>query len=197
MNKQRKNAWHRIAALAMISVLLLTIFAMPALAMGRSGHKNAMGQRTRRGFFGRTADDIENGAESILDGVTDIPNAIESAIDPADSNTESGTNATDPEAETAPDTEMADDESLENGTNIPDEDIGGAVADNDNDGLSDAKDPDDDNDGVRDPVDTDADGDGMSDDSETTGIIGIVIAVAIVIAIIVLVLAVIPRAKKR
>lgn len=82
-------------------------------------------------------------------------------------------------------------------TNVPDSDIGGAAPDTDRDGLTDEKDPDDDGDGLPDKVDPDADGDKLNDTDESTGIVGIVLAVIIVLAIIVTIFAVIPRKNKK
>ncbi len=81
-------------------------------------------------------------------------------------------------------------------TNVPDSDIGGAVEDNDNDGISDPKDTDDDGDGLPDAVDPDADGDTVDDTDETTGVVGIVIAVIIVVAVIAVIFALMPKKKK-
>ncbi len=81
-------------------------------------------------------------------------------------------------------------------TNVPDTDIGGAVEDSDNDGISDPKDTDDDGDGLPDAVDPDADGDKVDDTSETTGIVGIIIAVIIVVAVIAVIFALMPKKKK-
>lgn len=221
MKKQPSVAWIRIGALLVATVLILVTGVLPVLAVGMGGR----GGRDK-GILGRTGDAIESGAEkvesgaeSIVDDLTDIPNGTDQN-DTADGNdqgvpdgTDQGgadTNGGDMNGDganggTATDTNIADtdrndglmgDEVPEDGTNIPDTDIGGAVEDNDHDGVSDPTDPDDDNDGVRDPVDTDADGDGVEDSDETTGVIGIVIAVIVVIAIIILVVAVIPRARK-
>lgn len=81
-------------------------------------------------------------------------------------------------------------------TNVPDDDIGGAVGDNDHDNVPDAVDSDDDNDGIKDPLDSDANGDGVDDEEKTTGIVGIVIAVVAVIAVIAVVIAVMPKKNK-
>ena len=200
--KMKSNARHtRLLALLTALVLVAAVAALPAFAMGKGAHKRHMGER--RGFIGRTIDDMESGLGDVADDLADIPNGVDSNV-PEGENNANG-EATIPNQYTTDGTDMTNDmnggilgdESLEDGTNIPDEHIGGAVADNDTDGIPDAKDPDDDNDGIADQADTDRDGDGMVDKDETTGVIGIVIAVLVVIAIIILVIAVIPRAKRR
>ena len=82
-------------------------------------------------------------------------------------------------------------------TNVPDTDIGGAAPDTDGDGLTNTQDPDDDGDGLPDQTDPDADGDKVDDTDESTGIVGIVLAVIIVLAIIVTILAVVPKKNKK
>lgn len=82
-------------------------------------------------------------------------------------------------------------------TNVPDSDIGGAAPDTDGDGLTNTQDPDDDGDGLPDKADPDADGDKLDDTDESTGIVGIVLAVIIVLAIIVTILAVVPKKNKK
>ncbi len=194
MKKQGKPQWHRLLSFAAALVLVVTVVALPALAMGMSRSEDGVGGR-HRGFMNRAADSVESGVESIADGITDIPNAIDDSI-VLPNETESDEDVTD----TAPVTEdggLIGDESLEDGTNIPDTDIGGAIKDDDGDGISNPTDSDDDNDGLSDAADSDADGNGRADADESTGIIGIVIAVIVVIAIIVLVIAVMPRAKKK
>ena len=190
MKKQGKIAG-RILSVAAALVLVLTVAALPALAMGMNRAENGVGGR-HRGFIGRAADSVENGVESIADGITDIPNAIDDGIVLPNENEST--------EDTAPATEsggLRGDEPLEDGTNIPDTHIGGARAATDGAGLSNPTDSDDDNDGRPDTSDADADGDGRNDEDESTGVIGIVIAVIVVIAIIVLVIAVMPRAKKK
>lgn len=185
MKKQRNVASRRLLAVLAATILVLATAALPALAMGMGGSGNSVGGQ-HKGFLGRTAESVESGAESIVDDLVDIPNGT-------DTNTDTTTDTdgiTDGEG-------LLGDETPEDGTNIPDTDIGGAVEDDDHDGLSDPVDSDDDNDGVPDSTDTDADGDGVKDDDETTGVIGIVIAVIVVIAIIVLVIAVIPRSRRK
>lgn len=228
--KMKSNARRtRLIALLTALVLIAAALALPAFAMGKGAHKRHMGER--RGFVGRTIDEMESGLGDVADDFADIPNGVDSSL-PEGENNANG-EATVPNQDSTDGNGINDDrndnmnnditdgtndgmndgtndgmnddaadgiprdESLEDGTNIPDEDIGGAVADNDTDGISDAKDPDDDNDGIADQADTDRDGDGMVDKDETTGVIGIVIAVLVVIAIIILVIAVIPRAKRR
>ena len=189
MKKQRKVALLRLFAVVAATVLLLATATLPSFAMG-IGNGNRMGGRNRS-FIGRTADSIESGAESIVDDLTDIPNGTDTDTNGiADGN--NGTTDTDMSGDG-----ILGDEMPEDGTNIPDTDIGGAVEDDDKDGISDPVDSDDDGDGIPDKADTDADGDGVKDDDETTGVIGIVIAVIIVIAIIVLVIAVIPRSRRK
>lgn len=220
--KMKSNARRiRLIALLTALVLIAATLALPAFAMGKGAHKRHMGER--RGFVGRTIDEMESGLGDVADDFADIPNGVDSSI-PEGENNANG-EATVPNQDSTDGNGINDDrnddmnnditdgtndgmnddaadgiprdESLEDGTNIPDEHIGGAVADNDTDGIPDAKDPDDDNDGIADQADTDRDGDGMVDKDETTGVIGIVIAVLVVIAIIILVIAVIPRAKRR
>lgn len=82
-------------------------------------------------------------------------------------------------------------------TNVPDSDIGGAAPDTDGDGLTNTQDPDDDGDGLPDATDPDTDGDKVDDTDESTGIVGIVLAVIIVLAIIVTILAVVPKKNKK
>lgn len=203
MKKQRKVTGARWLAVLVATVLVLAIASLPAFAMGVGGSGNNVGGQDK-GFLGRTADSVESGlegvesgAESIVDDIVDIPNGTDQN-DTTDGTTDGTMDGTTDGNGGMNDGEgLLGDEVPEDGTNIPDTDIGGAVEDNDHDGIADGTDPDDDNDGVRDPVDTDADGDGVTDDNETTGMIGIVIAVIIVIAIIVLVIAVIPKARKK
>ena len=182
--KRRKSIGARLLAVAVVCVLLAALAALPSLAMGMGSSPNGMnGQKDGRGIGDRIVDGVRNGAETVADGVesivddlTDIPNGQEPAGDGMLGDA---------------DPDMAD------GTNIPDEHIGGAVADNDGDHQPDAQDLDDDNDGTPDKADADADGDGLDDTDESTGMVGIVIAVLVVVAIIILVIAVLPRARKR
>lgn len=193
MKKQRKVASLRLLAVLAATILILATAALPALAMGSGKSGNRMGGQ-HKGFLGRTAESVESGAESIVDDLVNIPNGTDTN-NGTETDTNDGTN-TETDGMTGNDG-LIGDETPEDGTNIPDTDIGGAIADNDNDGLSNPADSDDDNDGVPDSADTDADGDGVKDDDETTGVIGIVIAVIVVIAIIVLVIAVIPRSRRK
>ena len=101
-------------------------------------------------------DRVESGANGIIDrvesGANDIVDGVESDFD--------GTV-----------TDIVTDDSTDGAegfeTNIPDADIGGAIKDNDSDGLSNPTDPDDDNDGTPDRVDTDSDNDGTPDKVDT------------------------------
>ena len=148
-------------------------------------------------------DGIESGADDIIDGIEsgaeDIIDGADSAFDGVESDMNDGMGDG-----------MGDgtDDGMGDGfdTNIPDFDIGGAVEDEDSDGLSDPTDPDDDNDGTPDASDTDADNDGISDkndpdpdgdgvdESKTSGlVIGIVIAVLAVGAIGILIYALMPK----
>ena len=193
MRKQKK----RLLALTLAVLIVAAVSVMPAFAFG--GMRGRMGARTGETTdappigegIESAVDDITDGVDSALGDITDIPNGTDSVTDDtANDNTDNVTDTTNDEG-------LMGDETPEDGTNIPDTDIGGAVEDNDGDGVSDPTDSDDDNDGVLDPADTDADGDGTPDDTKTGGIIGIVIAVIIVIAIIVLVIAVMPRGKNK
>lgn len=132
-------------------------------------------------------DGIESGADNVADGAESILDGMESDMNGTDGMTDG-----------------------ENGfeTNIPDSDIGGALEDDDSDGISDPTDPDDDNDGTPDVADTDADNDGISDDADTDPdgdgveenkmsgkVIGIIIAILVVGAVAVLVYAMMPKKK--
>ena len=145
-------------------------------------------------------DGIESGADGIMDG---IESGAEDIIDGAESIIDGdGTNDM---------TDGMTDEATDEGgfeTNVPDSDIGGALEDDDSDGISDPTDPDDDNDGTPDAVDSDADNDGITDDtdpdpdgdgvdeSKMSGtVVGIIIAVLVVGAIAVLVYALMPKKK--
>ena len=189
-HKKSLTASRVLAVLAAI-LITLTVTVLPTLALDghmgmRHGMKNGrMGEATDPPPIGQgienAVDDVTDGIDDIIDGVTEIPRGTES----------------DTVSDTETEGSLLGDESLVDGTNIPDTDIGGAVADNDGDGLSDPADSDDDNDGVLDPVDTDANGDGTADDSRTAGLIGIAVAVIIVIAIVILILAVMPRGRNK
>jgi hypothetical protein len=95
-------------------------------------------------------------------------------------------------------------------TNIPDSHIGGALEDNDGDGISDPTDSDDDNDGVPDVTDTDRDNDGISDKDDpdpdgdgvdeskmTSTLMGVGITVLAVAGVAILVYVLIPKKKGR
>ena len=178
-------------AIALVILVVAITTVLPTLALDLGGMRRGVRMNGRTGEttdappigegIESAVDNVTDGIDSIIDGVTDIPNSTES----------------DSQATTETDGGMMGDESLEDGTNIPDSDIGGAVEDNDSDGISDPVDSDDDNDGVLDPVDTDANGDGQADSTKTAGIIGIVVAVIIVLAIIILVIAVMPRGRNK
>lgn len=202
MKKQKKLARARVVALTLAVLIVTAITVLPAFAFGNSRGNNNMrgriggrtGETTDTSSIGEgiesAVDDVTGGIESAVDDLTDIPNGTATTHD--------GTgNVTDDMTGDTTDGGLMGDETPQDGTNIPDTDIGGAVEDNDHDGISDPVDSDDDNDGILDPADTDADGDGRADDSKTAGIIGIVVAVIIVIAIIVLVIAVMPRGRNK
>lgn len=202
MNKKRKTATRRAFAAILAALLIAAVSVLPALALDIGG-MNGMRHGARRGArTGETTDapPIGEGIESAIDDVTGgIESAVDDVTDRVDDMTD-GTDGTDgPADDTADSTDegLMGDESLEDGTNIPDSDIGGAVEDNDGDGISDPTDSDDDNDGVLDSVDTDANGDGKDDGTMTAGIIGIVVAVIVVIAVVILVIAVMPRGRKK
>ena len=149
---------------------------------------------------GDIIDGIESGADNIIDGIEsgagDIADGAESFFDGTDGNMEGVTDGVD---------DMTDGmDGFE--TNIPDPDIGGAVVDNDKDGLSNPTDSDDDNDGTPDVSDTDADNDGISDmtdpdpdgdgvnESKRSGlVVGIIIAILVIGAIAVLAYVFMPK----
>ena len=134
---------------------------------------------------------LESGAEGIVDR---IESGADNIVDGAESIVDGDTDG------------MTDDGMLD--TNIPDSDIGGALEDNDGDGISDPTDSDDDNDGTPDVADSDADNDGITDDADTDPdgdgvneskmsgrVIGIVIAVLVIGAIAVLAYVLMPKKK--
>ncbi len=183
----------RSVALLLSVLLIALVAAVPTLAMER---------RDGGRFGGRMGRDSNNVvgdiAEGAGDAVGDIVNGAGDAIGDVADGIESGMQDSDPMGQGTESGEgLFGDESEVDGTNVPDSDIGGAVDDNDNDGISDPKDTDDDNDGVVDKVDPDADGDGTDDGEESTGMIGIIITVLVVLAVIVLIIAVVPRARKK
>lgn len=194
MKNQKRTAGSRLLAIALVILVVSITTVLPTLALDIGGMNGMRHGARMNGRTGATTDapPIGEGIESAVDNVTD---GIDSVIDRVtESPNGSETNGA---ATTETDGGMMGDESLENGTNIPDSDIGGAVDDNDNDGVSDPTDSDDDNDGVLDSADTDANGDGQADNTKTAGIIGIVVAVIIVLAIIILVIAVMPRGRNK
>ena len=215
MKNRNAKAHGRILAVALAVLVVLCVSVLPTFAIeigGMNGNRSLgraqLGPDSRTGENGADSivdgvesavDNVTDGVESAVDDLTDIPNGTGNTTEGADGT--DGTNGTDgimdgSESTTDSDEGLMGDEVPEDGTNIPDDDIGGAVEDSDKDGISDPTDKDDDNDGILDSADPDADGDGTEDDSKTAGIIGIVIAVIIVIAIIVLVIAVMPKKKK-
>ena len=144
---------------------------------------------------------LESSAEDIVDGIGDgaetVVDGAESFFDGVESDLESGLDEV---------TDMMD--GME--TNIPDSDIGGAVEDDDKDGLSNPTDSDDDNDGTPDGVDTDSDNDGVADSSDadpdgdgkegsskTAKTVGIVIAILAVGAIAILAFVLMPKREKK
>ena len=144
---------------------------------------------------------LESSAEDIVDGIGDGAetafDGAESFFDGVESDLESGVDEM---------TDMMD--GLE--TNIPDSDIGGAVEDDDKDGLSNPTDSDDDNDGTPDAVDTDADNDGVADrndpdpdgdgkdgSAKSAKTIGVIIAVLAVGAIAILAFALMPKRERK
>ena len=179
MKKHTASKYGRLLAALLAILIIATLTALPLLAMDMGGRygQHSM-ERRRLGPDPRTGTDVPpigEGIESAADNVTDgIESAVEDIMPPYDSESDSA---------------------LEDGTNIPDENISGALKDDDRDGISNAQDTDDDNDGILDSVDPDVNGDGTRDNSKNVGIIGIVIAVIIVIAIIVLIIAVMPKKK--
>lgn len=153
---------------------------------------------------------LESGANDIIDGIesgaNDIIDGIESGADDIIDGADSAFDGVESDMNDGMDDGMGDGMGDGFDTNIPDSDIGGAVEDEDSDGLSDPTDPDDDNDGTPDASDTDADNDGISDkndpdpdgdgvdESKTSGlVIGIVIAVLAVGAIGILIYALMPK----
>ncbi len=183
MKKQKKYTRTRILAATLAVWLVVLITAVPAVALDIGGMNGGRTGGTVGEGIESAVDDVTDGIDSVVDDITDIPNGT-GTTDSGMNDTESGEG-------------ILGDESLEDGTNIPDSDIGGAVEDNDSDGISDPVDSDDDNDGVLDSADTDANGDGQDDGTKTGGIIGIIVAIIIVIAIVILVIAVMPRGKNK
>lgn len=148
-------------------------------------------------------DGIESGADNIIDG---IESGAEDIVDGADSIFDGDGNDMSDDMTDDMTGDMTDEGGFE--TNVPDSDIGGAMEDDDHDGISDPVDSDDDNDGTPDATDTDADNDGISDDADpdpdgdgvdekkmSGTVIGIVIAILVVGAIAVLVYALMPKKK--
>ena len=215
MKNRNAKARGRILAATLAVLVVLCALVLPAFAIeigGMNGNRSLgharLGPDSRTGENGvdsivdgveSAVDNVTDGMESAVDDLTDIPNGTGNATE--DANGADGTNDNHgimdgSESTSDSDEGLMGDEVPEDGTNIPDDDIGGAIEDSDKDGTTDPTDKDDDNDGVLDSADPDADGDGMEDDSKTAGIVGIIIAVIIVIAIIVLVIAVMPKKKK-
>ena len=147
---------------------------------------------------------LESGAENIIDGIGNgaetVFDGAESFFDGVESDMESGVD------------EMTDTADMMDGfeTNIPDSDIGGALQDDDGDGISNPTDSDDDNDGTPDAVDTDADNDGVADrndpdpdgdgkegSAKSSKTIGVIIAVLAVGAIAVLAFALMPKRERK
>lgn len=97
---------------------------------------------------------------------------------------------------TTPDMGIGGDMNGENTvTNIPDDNIGGAVNDTDSDGQSNPVDKDDDGDGITDSADSDSNGNQVNDADERTGIWGVIVAIIIVVAIIAAIISMMPKKK--
>lgn len=132
--------------------------------------------------------------EGLESGVNDIIDGVESGANDIIDGVESGAN------------DIIDGDGFD--TNIPDSNIGGAVKDDDSDGISNPTDPDDDNDGIPDALDSDADNDGIIDDEDpdpdgdgvdesklTGAVVGIIIIILAACAIAILVYALMPKKK--
>lgn len=217
MKKFNRSRLLKTALILCLAVAVSSVMAFSAMATSLNVLR----------FNRRTADTsdvppigegIESGADNIMDGIEDGANGIidgiesgaDDIMDGADSIIDGMESGMDPDS----DGDMFE-------TNIPDDDIGGATADDDSDGISNPTDSDDDNDGTPDKVDTDADTDGMPDkvdtDDDNDGIkdaddkdpdgdgveegkmsgkvIGIIIAVLAVGAIAVLIYAMMPKKR--
>ena len=190
------------AALAFCLALLFSIFAVIG---GAAAGFNMIGRNRRTA---ETADPPPIG-EGIEDGVNGIVNGVESGVGDIIDGVESGAEDIMDGAESIVDGVESD---MHDGfeTNIPDSHIGGALEDNDGDGISDPSDSDDDNDGVPDVTDTDRDNDGISDkdDPDPDGdgkegsvksakTIGVIIAVLAVGAIAILAFALMPKRERK
>ena len=190
------------AALAFCLALLFSIFAVIG---GAAAGFNMIGRNRRTA---ETADPPPIG-EGIEDGVNGIVNGVESGVGDIIDGVESGAEGIMDGAESIVDGVESD---MHDGfeTNIPDSHIGGALEDNDGDGISDPTDSDDDNDGVPDVTDTDRDNDGISDKDDpdpdgdgvdeskmTSTLMGVGITVLAVAGVAILVYVLIPKKKGR
>lgn len=168
---------------AVIAAALVTVcFAEGFIGFGRrrtaeTGDAPPIGEGIESGANG-VVDKLESGANDVADGVesgaNDIVGGVESGIDKIES-----------------------DMGMDMETNIPDTNIGGAVKDEDKDGVPDSSDPDDDGDGTPDVLETTD----KTDATDTNGmnkkstVIGIVIAGLVVAALVALIFAVMPKKK--
>ena len=174
MKNIKKKQKLRTATLVCLTVILAVVLATSCFAESFMGFgRQRTGRTGETGDVPPIADGIESGAESIVDGAesgaNDIIDGVESGIDKLES-----------------------DLGIDMETNIPDTDIGGAVADDDHDGIPDETDTDDDNDGIPDVADkTDS-----ADMDKKTSVIGIVIAGLVVAALVALIFAVVPKKKQ-
>ena len=201
----RKFKQKRLAR-AVLALCLVLLFSFFAVISGAAANLNIVSYRNRRTTDTTDAPPIGEGLE---DGANDIVDGIESGAEDIIDGVESGAEDIIDGAESALDGVESDmDDGFE--TNIPDSEIGGAVEDNDGDGISDPTDSDDDNDGVPDVSDTDGDNDGVPDkddpdpdgdgvdESKMSGtLMGVGIAILAVAGVAILVYVLMPKKKDR
>ena len=179
------------AVLALCLALLFSGFAVISGAAANMNFAGRMGKRTT------DTTDVPPIGEGLEDGVNDITDGIESGVEDIVDGAESSADRA----------ESSMDGGFE--TNIPDSDIGGALKDDDGDGISNHVDSDDDNDGVSDASDTDADNDGISDKNDpdpdgdgvdeskmSSTLMGIGIAVLVIAGAAILIYALMPKKKR-
>ncbi len=185
MREMKKKQLLRGALLVCLTAIIAVVLATSCFAEGFMGFgRRRMGRTAETSDVPPIADGIESGAESIVDGVesgaNDIIDGVESSANGIVDGVESGIDR------------VESDMGMDMETNVPDTNIGGAVKDEDHDGLPDTSDSDDDGDGTPDVLETTE----MADTDKKSAVIGIVIAGLVVAALVALIFALMPKKKK-
>lgn len=183
-----KKQWLRIVLTVCLTAVIAATLATSCFAEG------FMGFGRRRTAETNDAPPIGEGVES---GANDIIGGIESGANDIIDGVESGANDIIDGVESGID-KIESDMGMDMETNIPDTNIGGAVKDEDKDGVPDSSDSDDDGDGTPDILETTETTDvtDMNGMNKKSTVIGIVIAGLVVAALVALIFALIPKKKK-